>query len=111
MKNLTEHIEYVRSQPHHIRRKAALTTAGAISGVIGIIWLTANVATGSFALSNTSFADAGGTATVTTVNANGQGLAGVAAATANTQTPQIQIVDTSTSTAPTTPSQQTVIPF
>jgi hypothetical protein len=117
MKNISEHIRYLHGKPHHIRRKVAFGTAAGVAGLIGVIWLVGSVSAGSFALKDTSFADATGAAPVDVVNANDTtataGLAGAAAAPALEDSSQgpahIQIVNVTPKPAP--KPEQTTIPF
>lgn len=116
MKTVFEHIEYVKGQPHHIRKGVAFTVAAAVSGLIGLVWIIASLATGSFAVQGSSFADATGAGGVeAVVSDNGsQGLAGAATAPAlqgADARARIEIVDTTSSTRPTKKAEQTTIPF
>jgi hypothetical protein len=115
MKNIFDHIEYVKGKPHHIRKRVALATATAASAFIGLIWLGTNLATGSFAIQGSNFAaSTGQEATVTTVDQSGdiQGLAGAGAAPVlqSADAPaHIEIVDTTP--APAKAPDATILPF
>jgi hypothetical protein len=121
MISFTKHIEIVRQQPHHIRKQIALTSAGVITAIIAIAWLTGSLATGTFALKGTSFADAtNGTLPKTASAPAGFGSLIGAASAAIYGEPEgpshIEIVDTGNSstfdankTAPT--AEPTTIPF
>jgi hypothetical protein len=58
MMSLTHHIKRVHAQPHHIRRQIAFTLASGLTVLIAFVWLVGSVATGSFAIKNSSFAEA-----------------------------------------------------
>ena len=109
MKTVFEHIEHVKGKPHHIRKKVALTAATVITAVIALIWLVGSLSVGTFALKESSFADATRAIDVPNTADSASNLAG-AAAVLNDETPvRIEIVDTSP------PRQKkpepTVIPF
>lgn len=89
-----------------------------MSVFIAFVWFVGSLVTGSFAVSGTSFADAGVQGNIeTTSGGNGSdsassGIAGVAAALQNENAPaHIEIVDTSASTRPARKAEQTTIPF
>lgn len=114
MKKLSHHIEHLRTKPHHVRRKVAVGVAAFGSGFVGLVWLVGSLASGTFAVPNTSFADLGknqNTIATTSANTVTSGLAGVAAAAKQESTApaHIEIVDTSPSTS--VHAEQTTIPF
>jgi len=115
MKKIIEHIEYVKGKPHHVRRQIAFGTATVVSALIAFVWLAGNYASGTFALHDSSFADATGQGSTLQVagGVTGQGLAGVGAASALESSQDapahIEIVDTTP--APKKQSEQTVLPF
>jgi hypothetical protein len=120
MKTVSEHIDTLKQQPHHIRRQVAFGTAAGITGLVALVWLVGSVTTGVFAIQATSFAqstgaEANSAASADTVPSTSQ-LAGAAAAVpssneANTPA-HIEIVNTASASAPTSsPDTQTVIPF
>lgn len=116
MKTLFEHIEHVKTKPHHVRRQVALTVAFGISAVIAGAWMIGVVSLGTFAIQPTSFAaNTAQTSTVTTVPAgNADLLAGAAASQTDTSGPaHIEIISTATSStlSNTQKPEQTVIPF
>lgn len=116
MKNVFEHIEHVRAKPHHVRRKVAFSAAAGIAGFIGLIWLSASLGTGAFAIAGSSFSDQTKQSAVVTVGANdpNNSLAGAAAALPYTQAAvpaHIEIIDTSTSTTVGKRAEQTTLPF
>lgn len=114
MKTLFEHIEHVKTKPHHIRKRVAFFAAGSLTAVIALVWLTGSIALGRFALPSNSFADAGGEPSIiATGNESTQGnsFAGVAAAFEDPAPAKIQIVNVSTSTTVGKPLEETVIPF
>jgi hypothetical protein len=117
MKTVFEHIEYVKGQPHHIRKRVAYATAACGTGVIAIVWFAASLATGAFAIKGSNFADNAANdaaAPVVTTDATNQ-LAGAGAAAALLQTvdapAHIEIVDTTPAPAASKQAEQTTIPF
>ena len=117
MKSFFDHLETVKAQPHHVRKRVTLLTAGGIASLVGVIWLGSSLATGAFALPNTSFAQSTGydasIATASSTTGGNSQLAGAAAALGDSTAPaHIVIINTATS-APTAASQsgQTTIPF
>lgn len=115
MKTIAQHIAHARTKPHHVRRKIATVVAGSITALIALVWFTANIMTGSFALPDSSFAaTTGGSAPIATTSVTGsQDLAGVGAAKIledKNAPAHIEIVDT-TPTAPTKQPAQTILPF
>ncbi len=107
-----DHIERLRGKPHHVRKQIAYGGAFAISAVIGILWFGVSLASGSFALHPTSFAEAtAGRATVAETGGGGEGvLAGAAASLSGAApAPAIEVVDVAPAPAPA--PEATVIPF
>jgi len=112
MKTLTEHIHHVKGQPHHVRRQVTFAVVGGTTIVIALVWFGTKLALGSFALPNTSFADATGKSQLETVpHTSSTGLAGAAAALDAGTPAHIEIVDTASSTKPAPKAEQTTIPF
>ncbi|MFA5744786.1 MAG: hypothetical protein WC887_01070 [Candidatus Paceibacterota bacterium] len=114
MKTLFEHIENAKGKPHHIRKRIAFATATGMSALIAFVWFAGSLATGSFAVRDTSFADAGVQGNIeATSNGNvSDNLAGAAAALQNKNAPaHIEIVDTASSTRSAKKAEQTTIPF
>lgn len=116
MKNIVEHIEYVKGKPHHVRKQVAFGTATVVSALIAFVWLVGNYASGTFALRGSSFADAtgqGATVQVANGGVNNQNLAGVGAASAfgsSEDAPaHIEIVDTKPAVKK--QPEQTILPF
>lgn len=112
MKSLSHHINTVKSQPHHIRKQVAFVAAAGCAVLIGIIWAGASLATESFALHGSSFADAVGASGAAKVGAGVQRntlLAAPAAASGEASPAHIEIVDKPVVTPPA--SEPTVIPF
>lgn len=109
------HIHVLRSQPHHIKKQAALTIAGAGAGLIGLLWLVGSVASGSFAIKERSFADATQGLVpeqMTPAQSALSGLAGAAAALSGKEDPaRIQIVEVQKPTPVAKPPERTTIPF
>ena len=123
MRTISDHIERVKAQPHHMRERIAFGLAGLVAGLIGIIWLGVSLASGSFAIAGNGFAQATGAAPFTV---NGQpapgdtsGLAGAGAAlspgdVAGANAPaNIDVIQDGTSAAPkgVVSANQTIIPF
>lgn len=114
MKTIFDHIERVKKQPHHVRKRVAFGAAYAATGLIAVVWLGTSLSSGAFALHDSNFAaaEAGAGNERVAGNAAPQQLAGAAAAlrgVAANAPAHIEIVDaTSTSSAP---REQTVIPF
>ena len=82
MRSVFEHVDRVRAKPHHIRRRVALGGAGTLTGLIAVVWLGASLATGTFALKGSNFAEMTGAAPGERARAAAAGAtAGAAAAT------------------------------
>lgn len=119
MKTVSQHIEQIKSRPHHVRKRVAFGTAAALTAVIALAWLVGSVSSGVFALKPTSFADSAGQENGIVVgNENGStnlagALAGQAAATLSSPDApaHIEIVDTTPPKAQTKKAEPTVIPF
>lgn len=114
MKRIIHHVNRVKEQPHHIRKQVAFTVAGSVTGLVALVWLSASLATNSFAIQGTQFADAVGEQPVETVGPNGSQLAGAAAALeSEDSTPRIQIVNVTPAATPaaTSTDDRTIIPF
>ncbi|MBI2409485.1 hypothetical protein HYV30_00370 [Candidatus Kaiserbacteria bacterium] len=112
MKNLRHHIEEVRSKPHHVRKQVTLAAAGAGTGLIALVWFAGSVATGSFAIEPSSFADAGKLPVIERGERGNEGIAGAAAALPSGDIPaHIEIVDAASSTVRTPSAGPTTIPF
>jgi hypothetical protein len=117
MKTVFEHIDYVKGQPHHIRKRVAYATAACGTGVIAIVWFASSLATGAFAIKGSNFADAAAkdaAAPVVTTEATSQ-LAGAGAAAALLQTvdapAHIEIVNATPEPRGQKQAEQTTIPF
>jgi hypothetical protein len=117
MKFILDRIASAKGRPHHEKQRIVFSAAGIGAGFIAFIWLGTSLATGAFAIKDTSFADAaGGLQVAPSDGAQTQGqLAGAAAATAPkapSASPGIQIIDTATSsTLAGKKAEATVIPF
>ena len=113
MKNVFEHIEYVKGQPHHIRKRVAFSAAVGVTAVIAIIWLTSSLATGAFAIRGNSFDEQTPAVPNGATNTN-TNLAGAAAAlppsSANVPA-HIEIIDTGSSASGQKKAEQTIVPF
>lgn len=117
MKNVFEHIEYVKGQPHHIRQRVALAATSVAGALIAVIWFAANSLTGGFAIQGSSFAmSTEGTGVATTSAHDSSALAGAAAALPDTSVSasapaHIEIVDTTPAPAAAKKTDQTILPF
>ena len=115
MKTISQHIEHIKSKPHHIRKRVAFGTAFAGTAVIALVWLVSSVGTGAFALKNTSFADSTGQGNnpVTEGSSNTSAVAGASAGleTNKDMPTRIEIIDTASSTRQSKKAEQTTIPF
>ncbi len=116
MKTVREHITYVRSKPHHIRKRVAFAAAAAGTALIALIWLTASLGTGAFALKDASFAQsAAAVAPVVVSNdATPPNIAGAAAAVpsgASASSAHIEIVDTNPPASSGNKTRETTLPF
>ena len=116
MKGIRHHIENVRSKPHHVRKRVTLIAAGTVAGVIGVGWFAGSLASGAFALKNTSIVQslAQGEPTVATTSSDTSNLAGAAAALQKQKSEPAHIVIVnapSAKKATSTEPQQTTIPF
>ncbi len=113
MRTLSQHIEYVKGQPHHVRKQVAIAAAAGGTALVALVWLVGSITTGAFAIGNTPAASA-----VTTggdVSGN-QNLAGAGAAAALPQTDvtpaHIEIIDAAPAAgAASKKPEQTTIPF
>jgi hypothetical protein len=116
MKTIFEHIEYAKSQPHHIRKRIAFAAAAAFTAVVAVVWFFGTLSSGAFALQGSSFADSTGAESAVATSTNPDSSEGMAAAAAaipdDTNAPaHIEIVDTATSSSATSTAEQTTIPF
>ena len=112
MHALTQRIDTIREQPHHVRRKVAFSLAGVATLVIAFLWLSLSLKAGAFAITESSFADAISGARIETsgTRTSVSGLAGAAAALPVAgNAARIEIIDAVPSAVKTT--EQTVIPF
>lgn len=111
MQALFDHIDTVKTKPHHVRRKVAFGAAAVIAGMVGLLWLGISLSTGVFAIRGSSFAESTGAVPSAGVPHTSQ-LAGSAAAFPSEETApaHIQIVDTTSASSAPAP-EQTVIPF
>jgi len=118
MRTISDHIEHVKTQPHHVRERVAFGLAVLMAGLIGIVWLGVSLASGSFAIAGNGFAQATGAAPFTV---NGQpalgdtsGLAGAGAALPpGDASAHIDVIQDDMGAAPkgTASANQTIIPF
>lgn len=115
MRTIFDHIEHVKGQPHHIRKRVALTAAGGIAAVVGIVWFGASLASGTYAIHGSNFAESTGAESQTgspVVSETSQVAGAAAALNSDTSGPaRIVIVDASSTASATPASDQTTIPF
>jgi hypothetical protein len=114
MKTLSHHINTVKAQPHHVRKRVAFAAAFVTAAVIALIWLGASLATGAFAIKGSNFAEANGTPSIVATTPSGTSLTAAAAEAGNSgsQPAGIQIVDGNGSQPAAAPaSQPTSISF
>jgi len=118
MKTLFAHINEIKQRPYDVRRNIALATAFGLTGFIALLWFVGVVATGTFAIQGSSFADSTkqGSTLVASPSASGSSLLGAASAAFGlSRTPaHIEIVSSATSSTLSErgrQSEQTVIPF
>ncbi len=118
MKKISKHIAYLKSKPHHVRKRIAFGTAATITTLIGVLWFGASFSSGSYAITGSNFAQSTGSSTVAPVvhsAENTNKLAGVAAAfysSEQTKPAHIEIIDTATtSTLSQKNTDRTIIPF
>lgn len=120
MKTVSQHIEHIKSKPHHVRKRIAFGAAAVITAVVALVWLVGSLATGAFALKPTSFAQSTGQENPTVTDSENEnhpavgGITGAAAALQNedeSTSAHIEIVDTTPSKAQTKKAEPTVIPF
>ncbi|MEK7554206.1 MAG: hypothetical protein AAB517_02450 [Patescibacteria group bacterium] len=115
MKTVSQHIEHIKSKPHHVRKRVAFGAAFAGTAFIALVWLVSSVGTGAFALKNTSFADSigQGNSVVTEESSNTSAVAGASAGleTNKDMPARIEIIDTASSTRQSKKAEQTTIPF
>lgn len=112
MKSALEHLETLKAKPHHVRKRIAFTTAGLGAAVLGLAFFGVSLASGTYAIKGSNFADVSGAAPqVATTSPSGE-LAGAAAALDQSASApaHIEIVDASSS-SPTATAKPTVIPF
>ncbi|MBI2025408.1 hypothetical protein HYT04_01310 [Candidatus Kaiserbacteria bacterium] len=114
MKTIIEHIERVKGQPHHVRRRIAFGTAAAGTAIIALTWLAISLSTGAFALKDTSFARSAYGDGATEASGGAEQLAGVGAAAllSDDNAPaSIEIIDSPSSSSPGKKAEPTIIPF
>jgi len=114
MKNIFEHVEHIKTKPHHIRKQVAFGAATVGAGLVALVWVGTSLATNSFAIQGSSFAESAGQITPGgTKGGEQQNLAGAAAALSSEKShePRIEIVNVATSSGPTSELEQTTIPF
>jgi len=115
MKTVFDHIDHIKGQPHHIRKQVAFASAGALTIVIALTWFVGSLATGTFAIRDTSFTSSGQIAPVTADGGANQNLAGAGAAAAlpqNANVPaHIEIIDATPAASSERQAEQTTIPF
>ncbi|MFA7302180.1 MAG: hypothetical protein WC030_00310 [Candidatus Paceibacterota bacterium] len=115
MKKIADHVEHLKTKPHHVRRKVALGVAGGVTSLVAVLWLGVSLSTNAFAIQGSTFAEstAQGPAITTVTEGPEQNLAGAAAARQRDASgpARIEIVNIATTSAPVAPREQTTIPF
>ena len=117
MKVIFNHIERIKGQPHHIRKRVAFASAAFGTALITFVWLAVSLGTGAFALRESSFvADTEtGSAASTLGTAGNKGFAGAGAAPALSRpeaaAAHIEIVDALAPATGQQQAEQTTIPF
>jgi len=111
MKTIIEHIEHVKGKPHHIRKRVAFGITVGVTTLIAFVWLAGSLATGAFAIGESSRGEQPAVTTSGTATTNG--LAGAVAALPDVTTDapvRIEIIDAASS-APVKKAEQTILPF
>lgn len=110
MKKIFDHIEHIKSQPHHVRKSIAFGTAMICTVFVALVWLVGNLRAGTFALQVNS-PNAGENEGVTVIG--NQNVAGVGAAEAfsDESAPRIEIIDAVPKIRKEKQVEQTTIPF
>lgn len=113
MQRIIRHIDKVKEQPHHIRKQVAFGAAGALTGLVALVWVGVSLSTDAFAIDGSDFArSTGQSSEITTVPGGNTNLAGAAAALEEDEdTPRIEIVPVGTTSPAKAPVEQTTIPF
>ncbi len=116
MKTVSQHIEHIKSKPHHVRKRVAFGAAAVGTSVIALVWLVSSLGSGVFALKDTSFAQSTGQENMLATEGNSAvgAVAGAAAAPAleSANAPaRIEVIDTASSTRQSKKAEQTTIPF
>ena len=113
MKTIFEHIEHIKTKPHHIRKQMAFSIAGGVTALVALVWLVGSLSLGVFALSGSSFADSAGEGSAIVTSGPGtSNVAGAAAAVPEVNAPaRIEIVDSPASTVNQKKAEPTIIPF
>jgi len=115
MKTVFEHVDHLKTKPHHVRKKVAFGIAGGVTGLVTVLWLGVSLSTNAFAIQGSSFAEstAQGPKVQTVTENPGQNLAGAAAAVQkDTSGPaRIEIVNIAATSTPAVHAEQTTISF
>lgn len=119
MKNILEHIEHIKAQPYHVRKRVTFASAGTITAIIALIWFVGSVSTGAFSLQDNSFvADSGQTVVTADTYVSDESVSGTAAVGASSvlqqssdSTARIEIVDAMPKPQVQKQAEQTIIPF
>ncbi len=118
MKTIFDHIEHIKSKPHHVRNRIAFSAASIGTGLVALVWLVSALGTNAFAIQESSFAKSvGQESVVATDSGNGNNpvnsaVAGASAALSNASgRAHIEIIDTTSSTRKAAQPEQTTIPF
>ena len=114
MKTIFEHIERVKGQPHHIRKRVAFSTAAVGTAVIAFVWVVASLSTGAFALKDSSFAqNASDNGTQSVLNGSEQlaGVGAVSESSGENEPARIEIIDAPSPSSSGKEQEKTIIPF
>ena len=116
---MRRHLETLKRKPEHVRHMYALGASVAVTGLVAIVWLVGNAATGTFALSTSDSGEQSSTTSLTSTNDSFSKLLGAVGATQGSSSqPQLTVVDggTTSTLAPAPAASQnqtsaTAIPF
>ena len=118
-RHIDRHLNTLKEKPHHVRERVALGAAGAVTGLVALVWLTSLVSSGSLALRPPS--ELTGTEATSELAETGSNLSELmgavgAVGTPSDAEPELTIVNGETSSTltappPQPPSDATVIAF
>lgn len=111
-KIVLDHIERMKGKPHHIRKRVAFGISGGVAGLIAVAWLGGSLASGTFAIQGSSFAENVKQESMIVSGAANPNLAGAAATLKDASAPaHIEIVDTTPPAPKVKKAEQTTLPF